>query len=208
MTLWCELQRYNAYLSESKNQTLHFMKSIYSFLFLLFVTSALNAQSISGVVTDNNGLPLPGVNVVSKATGKSTTTDFDGKFSIPVPENDVLQFSFIGYESVSKNATSSEMNIVLKEFSTNLNDVVVIGYGTKKLGSITGSVSQIKANDIIKTPAQSPIQAIQGKAAGVNIVTNDEPGSNPSIRIRGLGLQIEKVFLQSLVQLRAQQNPL
>lgn len=163
------------------------MKNICGFLFLLFATSILNAQSIGGVVTDNNGLPLPGVNVVSKATGKSTTTDFDGKFSIPVPENDVLQFSFIGYETVSKNATSSEMKLVLKESNTTLQEIVFIGYGTKKLGSITGSVAQIKANDIVKTAAQSPIQAIQGRAAGVNIVTNDEPGANPSIRIRGLG---------------------
>ncbi len=163
------------------------MKNIYSFLFLLFVTSLLNAQSISGIVTDNNGLYLPGVNVVSKATGKSTTTDFDGKFSILVSENELLQFSFIGYESVSIRASLSEMKIVLEESSTTLSEVVVVGYGTKKLGSITGSVSQIKSADILKNPGQSAIQSIQGKAAGVNIVTNDEPGANPTIVIRGLG---------------------
>lgn len=163
------------------------MKNIYSFLFLLFVTSLLNAQSISGVVTDNNGLYLPGVNVVSKATGKSTTTDFDGKFSILVSENELLKFSFIGYESVSIRASLSEMKIVLEEYNTTLSEVVVVGYGTKKLGSITGSVSQIKSADILKNPGQSAIQSIQGKAAGVNIVTNDEPGANPSIIIRGLG---------------------
>ena len=68
-----------------------------------------------------------------------------------------------------------------------LSEVVLIGYGGKKAGAITGSVSQIKAADIVRTPAQSAIQAIQGKAAGVNIVTNDEPGGQPTIRIRGLG---------------------
>jgi len=72
-------------------------------------------------------------------------------------------------------------------FDNEMTEVVLIGYGTRKAGAITGSVSQIKAADIVRTPAQSAIQAIQGKAAGVNIVTNDEPGGNPSIRIRGLG---------------------
>ncbi|WP_188621206.1 SusC/RagA family TonB-linked outer membrane protein [Flavobacterium suaedae] len=72
-------------------------------------------------------------------------------------------------------------------FDTQMEEVVLIGYGTKKAGAITGSVSQIKADDIVRTPAQSPIQAIQGRAAGVNIVTNDEPGATPTIRIRGLG---------------------
>lgn len=72
-------------------------------------------------------------------------------------------------------------------FENQMAEVVVIGYGTKTAGSITGSVAQVKAADIVRTPAQSAIQAIQGKAAGVNIVTNDEPGANPTIRIRGLG---------------------
>jgi TonB-linked SusC/RagA family outer membrane protein len=72
-------------------------------------------------------------------------------------------------------------------FENEMQEVVVIGYGTRKAGAITGSVAQIRAADIVRTPAQSAIQAIQGKAAGVNIVTNDEPGANPTIRIRGLG---------------------
>jgi TonB-linked SusC/RagA family outer membrane protein len=72
-------------------------------------------------------------------------------------------------------------------FKNEMQEVVLIGYGTKKAGAITGSVSQIKAADIVRTPAQSAMQAIQGKAAGVNIITNDEPGANPTVRIRGLG---------------------
>ncbi len=75
-------------------------------------------------------------------------------------------------------------------FENQMQEVILIGYGTKKAGAITGSVSQVKADDIVRTPAQSPIQAIQGKAAGVNIVTNDEPGATPTIRIRGLGTLI------------------
>ena len=169
------------------NQTLYFMRNLFSFLFLLFVSTIAKSQTISGLVTDDKNLPLPGVNVVQKTTGKSTMTDIDGKFSIQSSDGDVLVFSFIGFETISKEATSDIMNIVLRTHENSLNEVVVIGYGTKKMGSITGSVTQIKASDIIKTPAQSAIQAIQGKAAGVNIVTNDEPGASPSIRIRGLG---------------------
>ncbi|MES2411117.1 MAG: SusC/RagA family TonB-linked outer membrane protein [Bacteroidota bacterium] len=162
------------------------MKNLFSFLLLLLITTAAKSQTITGLVTDDKNLPLPGANVVQKTSGKSTSTDIDGKFTIEANIDDVLEFSFIGFETVTGKAKLG-MTITLKEVANTLNEVVVIGYGTKKFGSITGSVSQIKASDIIKTPSQSAIQAIQGKAAGVNIVTNDEPGANPSIRIRGLG---------------------
>jgi TonB-linked SusC/RagA family outer membrane protein len=163
------------------------MKGIFRIFLFFLVTSVANSQTISGTVNDENNLPLPSVNIIVKATGKSAISDIDGKFSIEGTVGDILEFSFIGYETVSRKATSISMNVVLKPEANNLNEVVVIGYGTKKLGSVTGSVSQVKAADIVKTPSQSAIQAIQGKAAGVNIVTNDEPGANPSIRIRGLG---------------------
>lgn len=163
------------------------MKGIFSFLLFFLVTIIANSQTINGVVTDDTNLPLPGVNIIVKSSGKSAATDIDGKFSIEANVGDVMNFSSIGYETITKKATSESMTVVLKTEENNLNEVVVIGYGTKKKGSITGSVVQIKSTDITKTAAQSPIQAIQGKAAGVNIVTNDEPGANPSIRIRGLG---------------------
>lgn len=164
------------------------MKGILSIMLFFLFTSIANSQTIIGVVTDDSNLPLPGVNVIVKTSGKSTVSDFDGKFAIQANVGDVIEFSYVGYQTVSKQATSGSMNVVLKTEANNLNEVVVyIGYGTKKMGSVTGSVVQIKAADIVKTAAQSPIQAIQGKAAGVNIVTNDEPGANPSIRIRGLG---------------------
>jgi TonB-linked SusC/RagA family outer membrane protein len=163
------------------------MKSLICFLSLFFVTLMANSQTISGTVTDDKNLPLPSVNIIVKSTGKATTTDIDGKFSIEAATGETLEFSFIGYETTTRKAGLGAMDVSLKTEANNLNEVVVIGYGTKKLGSITGSVTQIRASDIIKTPSQSAIQAIQGKAAGVNIVTNDEPGANPSIRIRGLG---------------------
>lgn len=159
-------------------------KLIYSF-FALFLVSVLYSQQITGNVSDNNRQPLPGVNV-SSVSGKNTVTDFDGNFSIPTEVGEELTFSMVGFTTKKVKATAS-MKVELAEEATQLNEVIAIGYGTKKSGTITGSVNRIKTEDILRTPAQSAVQAIQGKSAGVNIVTNDEPGANPSIRIRGLG---------------------
>jgi TonB-linked SusC/RagA family outer membrane protein len=162
------------------------MKKIILMLFLFSVGCIGGyAQQITGNVADQSGMPLPGVNVNSQ-TGKSAVSDFDGKFSIDVPAGEPLTFTMIGYITTKSNAAAN-MKVVMGEEVSKLNEVVVVGYGTKKLGAITGSVSLIKAEEIIKTPAQSAIQAIQGKAAGVNIVASDEPGANPTIRIRGIG---------------------
>ncbi len=162
------------------------MKNLLRFLLVVLVTSLSHAQTINGLVTDSKNNPLPGVNVVCKENGKSASTDFDGKFKILAEANVTLTFSFIGYETTTAKATL-DMKVVLVESNTALNEIVVVGYGTKKVGAITGSVGRVTAQDITKTPAQSAIQAIQGRVAGINIVTNDEPGAAPSIRIRGLG---------------------
>ena len=162
---------------------------IFSFLILLLASCMTYAQEIKGNVTDDTGLPLPGVNVTVSGTDKGTSTNFDGNFTLNASIGDQLVFSMIGFGTITTTATT-DMKIQMKEETNSLSEVVVVGYGTKKAGSITGSISQVKAADIMKTPAQSAIQAIQGKAAGVNIVTNDEPGANPSIRVRGLGTLI------------------
>jgi|APLak6261698768_1056241.scaffolds.fasta_scaffold00028_27 TonB-linked SusC/RagA family outer membrane protein len=162
------------------------MKILLTYLLLIIVGYNSFAQEIKGTVTDENKLPIPEVNITVKGKSITSKTDFDGNFVIKAELGDVLEFSMIGYDKVSQKA-QSVMTVTLKESNQLLKEIVVVGYGSKKAGSITGSVAQIKAQDIIKTPAQSAIQAIQGRAAGVNIVTNDEPGANPSIRIRGLG---------------------
>lgn len=161
------------------------MKNLYLILFLFSVGCFGTYAQITGNVSDQGGLPLPGVNV-NAASGKSAVTDFDGKFSIEATAGESLTFTMIGYKTATK-AAAANLSVVLVDEVNQLNEVVVVGYGTKRVGSITGSVSLIKSDDILKTPAQSAIQSIQGKAAGVNIVTNDEPGGNPTIRIRGLG---------------------
>jgi hypothetical protein len=154
---------------------------------IVFLFSGVCFSQINGNVTDEKGLALPGVNVIAAgANSASAVTDFDGNFSIETEPGTGLAFSMVGFVTVSQKAAIG-MKVVMKEEENKLNEVVVIGYGTRKAGAITGSVSQIKAADVIKTPAQNAVQGIQGKAAGVNIVTNDEPGANPTIRIRGLG---------------------
>lgn len=163
---------------------LRMKKLIYSF-FALFILSVGYGQQITGNVSDQNGQPLPGVNVTTISNSNSVS-DFDGNFTINAILGEQLTFTMIGFTTKSAKA-STGMKISLSEEVNMLNEVVAIGYGTKKAGSITGSVSQIKSAEILKTPAQSAIQAIQGKSAGVNIVANDEPGAQPTILIRGLG---------------------
>ena len=129
--------------------------------FSFLITCVLSyGQDIKGQVKDDNGLPIPEVNIVIKGKSSIAKTDFDGNFTINAESGDILEFSMMGYDKLSLPAKQG-MVATLKESNQQLKEIVVIGYGTKKAGSITGSVSQIKANDIIKTPAQSAIQAIQ-----------------------------------------------
>jgi TonB-linked SusC/RagA family outer membrane protein len=160
------------------------MKKLLIFISFLLLPLLSLSQESSGTVFGTDGLPLPGVNVT---TGQANTvTDFDGKFAVNASPGETITFTMVGFKTQTSKP-GINLRIILQEAVNSLNEVVVIGYGTKKAGTITGSVSQIKTEDILRTPAQSAVQAIQGKAAGVNIVSNDEPGKQPSIRIRGLG---------------------
>ncbi|HEY6914797.1 MAG TPA: carboxypeptidase-like regulatory domain-containing protein, partial [Paludibacter sp.] len=160
-------------------------------LIVMFVgTSTLSAQnlSLSGVVVDKNtGETLIGASVVEKGANNRAITNFDGAFSLSVPNGATLAISYIGYigqEIVVKN--DAKLRILLAPDTKSLEEVVVVGYGTKKAGAVTGSVIQVKSSDILKTPAQSAIQSIQGKAAGVSIIATDEPGKSPTVMIRGI----------------------
>ncbi|MEZ4906575.1 MAG: SusC/RagA family TonB-linked outer membrane protein [Saprospiraceae bacterium] len=161
-------------------------KLLLIFCFTIFAKLSYS-QFVEGIVTDNAGEPMIGVNIVNLTTDENTISNIDGKFKIAAKKSDKLSFTYIGYETLEKTVDSDYMKAVMSDKATALEEIVVVGYGTKKAGSITGSVTQVKSDDIVKTPAQSAIQAIQGKAAGVNIVTNDEPGAQPTILIRGLG---------------------
>ncbi len=143
---------------------------------------------ISGIVTDNSGIPLPGANILEKGTTNGTQTDFDGNFSLMVSdENAILVVSFIGF--TSKEITVGEetnFNIAISEDASQLDEVVVIGYGTVRKSDLTGSVSSLKADEINVGSNVSVDQMMQGRAAGVQISqSSSEPGGGMSVRIRG-----------------------
>ena len=156
----------------------------------LIVSGSLFAQNItvSGVVVDKKtSETLIGASLMQKGTSNGSITDLDGKFTFAMPVGATLLISYVGYNSQELVITDANpLRILLESNAKNLEEVVVVGYGTKKAGAITGSVVQIKSSDILKTPAQSAIQSIQGKAAGVNIIATDEPGKQPTVMIRGI----------------------
>jgi TonB-linked SusC/RagA family outer membrane protein len=142
---------------------------------------------ITGVVRDERGTEIIGANVLVKGTTTGAITDLDGKFTIDAPAGSILQVSYIGYltkEIPVGNQTS--LNISLAEDTKTLDEVVVVGYGTMKKRDLTGSVSSVKSEDIQRSPVTSLDQAIQGKAAGVQVSqASSAPGGRVSIRVRG-----------------------
>lgn len=146
-------------------------------------------QTVTGKVTDSEtGDPLPGVNILAKGTTTGTVTDVDGNYRITVGDNiTTLIFSSIGYtpQEVDINGRS-EINVTLSPDVQSLQEVVVVGYGTMKKSDLTGSVSSVKSEALTAYPAQGTVQALQGRAAGVQIQSNNgAPGSDLKVRIRG-----------------------
>jgi TonB-linked SusC/RagA family outer membrane protein len=164
---------------------------IYSILFTLLSLQAMAQLKISGKVTsaqDNSALPA--VSIKIKGTPSGTVSDANGNFSITLPNaNAVLIFSYTGFatQEVSVGGRST-INVQLKETSSNLNEVVVIGYGTAKKSDLTGSVATVKAEQLMDKPVPNLTQALQGKVAGVDVsVNSNAPGAAAKVRIRGLG---------------------
>lgn len=167
-------------------------KVLFKFLMVTVLLCAVNlaafAQSaISGVVNDEEGLPVPGVSVVEKGTTNGTITDIDGKFTLSADEDGVLIFSFIGFKTVEVPVQNQNfINLTLEEEVIGLDEVVAIGYGTVKKSDLTGSVASVKAEEISKMPVQSFDRALQGRAAGVQVkTTSAAPGGSVSVIIRG-----------------------
>lgn len=145
---------------------------------------------IKGKVTDETGESLIGVNIIIEGTTTGTVTDFDGNYTLEVSDpNITLVFSYIGYRPVSIPVNGqSEINVVLQMDAIALDEIVAIGYGTKKKADITGSVAVINSDEISKLPVPTIDQALQGKATGVKITQNTgAPGEGVSVRIRGIG---------------------
>lgn len=164
--------------------------SVLTFLGLLFISNAF-AQNITvtGVVTDAaDRSAIPAVSIVVKGTTTGTQTDANGRYSIAAPSNSTLVFTYIGYttrEVPVNNQTS--LNIALQTEAQNLEQVVVVGYGTQRKIDVTGSVTSVKGEDITKQASVNPVSSLQGRVAGVSITNNGAPGSSPQITIRGTG---------------------
>src|SRR5688500_211579 len=156
---------------------------------LLFfqITYAQN-RTVTGSVIDQNGGGISGVTVTVKGTNIATQTDTTGAFSINAPENGTLVFSSVGYatqEIAIQGRTS--ITTAMRQQGTTLDVVVVVGYGTQRKIDVTGSVAQVKGEEISKQASVNPVSALQGKVAGVHITNAGSPGASPQIRIRGVG---------------------
>lgn len=146
-------------------------------------------QLISGTVTDETGAPLPGATVRVKGTTIGTVTNLEGKFSIEVEADAVLQISYLGYnlQEISLNG-QSEIAVQLEPDATQLEELVVVGYGTQKRSDVTGAITSVKSEDFNQGVITNPVDLLQGKMAGVNIsATSGEPGATQNVIIRGIG---------------------
>ena len=160
---------------------------------LLILAGSLTASAqgqlkVTGKVLDELNAPMIGVSVIEKGTQNGVMTDADGQYAITVKAGSVLEYSYIGYLSVEKNAINGTIDINMEPDNEMLEETVVVGYGVQKRSSLTGSVSQVKSQDIEARTITNASQALQGKTAGVQILTSSaKPGASPAIRVRGIG---------------------
>ena len=146
------------------------------------------ANKVTGIVKDANGEPIIGANVTVKGQSIGTITDIDGRFVLDAPKDAVLQITYIGYISQEVKVSGKKgLNIVLKEDTETLDEVVVIGYGTAKKSDLTGATAQIKPEALTSSVVGNALESLQGKAAGVAVFNDNKPGASPSIRVRGSG---------------------
>ncbi len=167
------------------------MLIVYLSLLLFHVNASAQDAiiTVNGKVTDSGtGMPFPSANVIEKGTSNGVITNFDGEYSIEVPANAVLVFSYLGYTTreVEVNGQNS-LDLILESESSALDEVIVMGYGTQKKSDVTGSVSSVSAEEITQLATQRVDQALQGRAAGVMVMNTDgSPGGNTEVRIRGM----------------------
>lgn len=161
---------------------------IFGFLALILLPAYLSAQVIKGKVLDKNGIGIPGASVIAIQSNANSSTDFDGNFSVNAKVGEMLKISMLGFDPITVKATLDPMSITMMESQdTALKEVVIIGYGSRKKVDNTTAIVSLKAEEISRTKVLNASQAIQGKAAGVQVVSSDLPGSTPSVIIRGLG---------------------
>lgn len=145
-------------------------------------------QTIGGMVTDQNGVPLPAVNVFLKGTTVGTQTDFDGNYALEGSEGQTLVFSYVGYETQEIVIGDQDViDVSLQEDASQLDEIVVMGYTAQTRGDVTGSVSSVDISEATKAPIVNAAEALQGRVTGVTVMNDGAPGSSPVVRIRGFG---------------------
>ncbi|WP_136465903.1 SusC/RagA family TonB-linked outer membrane protein [Flagellimonas onchidii] len=155
----------------------------------VFSTALAQEKNVSGTVTDQNGLPLPGVNIVVDGTTNGTQTDFDGNYTISASQGQTLIFSYIGQKDAQRVVgTTSIINVQMEEDTQTLEEVIVVAYGTQKKEEIAGSVATLKTDDLAQIQTSNITQGLSGKVSGVQIINNTgQPGDAPLVRFRGIG---------------------
>ncbi len=182
-------------LKRKMKQNLKKGGSVKGFLLLLllvfsaFTSTNLQAQQrLSGVVSDTGGLPVPGVSVVQKGTTNGAVTDFDGNYSLKlIAGKKILVFSYLGYESQEiAIGTQNKISVNLKESAESLDEIVIIGYAPISRKKVLGSVATVKSEEVVQATPIGAFDAVQGKLAGVQILSNGGPGGGFDIRVRGV----------------------
>ena len=167
------------------------MKKLFVVLQFLMSVSILFAQNtitVTGKITDTTNEPVPGVSVLIKGTQQGTITDFDGNYTLQADPQATLVFSFVGMQPQEVAVDNRpSINIQMSEQTVGVDEVVVIGYGTQRSRDLTSSISVVKAEELVKSPSGQVMQALQGKVAGMQVVSNGAPGDSPTIRVRGVG---------------------
>jgi len=160
------------------------------FFLLLFISSAvfINAQTVKGtVLSSDDDSPLPDVSVVEKGTKNGTTTDFDGNFSINVNQNAILVFSYIGMATREVTVAGNTMNVKLEADGTQLEEIVIVGYGSVKKSDLTGSVAKVDLEKALGVPTSNLTEQLRGRVAGVKVdVGSLRPGGTSKITFRGV----------------------
>ncbi len=164
------------------------------FLLCLFPLGAMAQSLVKGTVNDETGEPIIGATVKVQGSQKGAITDFNGSFTVEAKSDATLTISYVGYETQTiKVGGRNNIVITLKEDNTQLNDVVVIGYGVQRKSDLTGAVASVKSDDLKNLSTADAAAALQGKVSGVNVLTNASPGSGADIRVRGYSSNSEYI---------------
>ena len=182
------LHKNNLYIMKRKKPTKILSRLLLFALVICTTSISAQQQILSGTVSDTNGQVVPGVNVVEKGTSNGTSTDFDGNYTITTTtQNATLIFSYIGFQTLEEPINGrSSIDVTISEDAQQLDEIVVIGYGSQKRKDVTGAVASLKAESFVDALPVAPEQLLQGKIAGVNIVqSSGQPGASSTVRIRG-----------------------